>query len=743
MEETAKSLAAGDRVLNYEILDLAGLGGMGIVYKALDTKLQRLVALKFLPPHLTSSDHDRKRLLHEARSASTLDHPNIGVIHAIEETPDGQTFIVMAFYEGTTLAHRISSSTISMMDAVDIAKQIAEGLAEAHKHSVIHRDIKPSNIILTREGVVKIVDFGLALLLRDSATRSLGMAGTAVYMAPEQTQGSPADQRSDMWALGVVLAEMLLGHHPFLRESWWATINAILNDPPDPLDGIPQDLQAIVFRALAKDPGRRYPSCQPMLADLKRVNSLVQKVEAGPTDSTLSSPFVTPEDLKRYAHNASGSFKTYDDRRKAVRRRLLAGVSAIAVVAALWFSALGPRIGSRFLHPQSEKAAYEAYLSAMGKIQRYDKTGNLDLAISELRSAVARDKQFALGYAGLGEAFRLKYRLDHDKKWLDDSLANCKTALELDSRLSAVYVTLGRIHNDAGNHDLAMSEFQHALDLDPRNADALIGVAHAQESAGQVAEAEATYKKAVALRPDSWDGYNTLGGFYYRQHRVEDAIAQLQQAAKLTPDNTQVYNNLAAFYLVSARPQDLVSAEQALKKSIEISPSYPAFANLGLLYMQQQRYAESAEITRRAVELNDKDFLAWENLDWAYRWIGQNAKAQAARDKAFELLEQAAQSRPRDAQVQSHLAFQYGMRGLRQQAITRVQAALALASDDPDVLVNVSNTYQVLGDHRQAMHYAQLSLQNGYTLADLRRDPDMQSVLSDPELQSQIAVKSH
>jgi len=742
MEETAKSLTAGDRVLNYQILGLAGQGGMGLVYKALDTKLERPVALKFLPPHLTFSDHDRKRLLHEARSASTLDHPNIGVIHAIEETSDGQTFIVMAFYEGITLANRISSAPISTMNAVDIAGQIAEGLAEAHKHNVIHRDIKPSNIILTGEGVAKIVDFGLALVLRDlSSTRSLSTAGTAVYMAPEQAQSSPADQRSDMWALGVVLAEMLLGHHPFLRESWGATIRAILNDAPDPLDRLPQDLQAIVLKALAKDPSRRYQRCEPMLADLERVGSQLQGVAAGPTESTLISPFVTPKDLKRYAHNASGSFKTYDDRRK-VRRRLLAGVSALAVLAGLWFSLLWPRIVSGFLDHQHEKAAYEAYLSAMGRIQRYDKSGNLDLAISELRSAVGRDKQFALGYAGLGEAFRLRYQLDHDKKWLADSLANCRTALELDSRLSAVYVTLGRIHNDAGNHDLAMSEFQHALDLDPRNADALIGVAHAQESAGQIAEAEATYKKAVALRPDSWDGYNTLGGFYYRQHRLEDAIAQLQQAVKLTPDNTQAYNNLAGFYLVSARPQDLASAEQALKKSIAISPSYPAFGNLGLLYMQEQRYAESAEMTRKAVELNDRDFLAWENLDWAYQWIGQDAKAHVARNKAFELLQQAAQSRPRDAQVQSHLAFQFGTRGLRQEAMTRVQAALALVSDDPDVLVNVSSTYEVLGDHRQAVHYAQLSLQNGYTLAYLRRDPNMRSVLSDPEFQSQIAVKS-
>src|SRR5271166_3473693 len=149
MEETVRALSAGDRVCNYEILGLAGVGGMGFVYKARDTKLERIVALKFLPPHLTFSERDRKRLLQEAKAASALDHPNIGVIHGIEETPEGQTFIVMAFYEGTTLAQRIRKGPISIAETVQICHQIALGLSEAHKHNIIHRDIKPSNIILT------------------------------------------------------------------------------------------------------------------------------------------------------------------------------------------------------------------------------------------------------------------------------------------------------------------------------------------------------------------------------------------------------------------------------------------------------------------------------------------------------------------------------------------------------------------------------------------------------------------
>jgi serine/threonine protein kinase/Tfp pilus assembly protein PilF len=744
MEDTARTFATGDRIVNYEILGLAGIGGMGVVYKALDTKLDRVVALKFLPPHLTFSPKDRKRLLQEAKSASALDHPNIGVIHSIEDTSDGHAFIVMAFYEGTNLAQRIASGPLSLLEAVDTGCQAARGLAEAHRLNIIHRDIKPSNILLTRQGTVKIVDFGLALVLTDlNATRSLDFHGTAVYMAPEQIQRVPADHRSDVWALGVVLAEMLVGQHPFLRESWTATINAILNDPPARLDLVPQDLQAIVFRALAKEPDKRYQACDQFLAKLEHFRTRLQVASGGPNDVTVTTPSVSPRDFQRYAHDASDPFRTPSNRHRNIRTPLLLAVSLLALFAALWFTPVRPWVLNHIFKLGTQSASYETYLSAVNSVRRYDKPGSLDRAISELRSAIARDPKFALNYAELGEAYRLKYQQDHDSNWLGQALANCKTALSLDGSLSAVYATLGRIHNDSGNHDLASTEFRHALDLDPLNADALIGIAYAQEATGQIAEAEATYKKAVALRPDYWDSYNTLGLFYHRQHRLEEAATQLKEAVKLTPDNSLAYDNLAAVYLSGGSPQDLVAAEQALRKSVDISPTYAAYANLGYLYLQQDRYADAAESTRKALQLNDKNFMVWENLDWAYRWLHQDDNARAAREKALQLLEQAVQSRPRDAQVQAHLALQYGTKGMRSQALTRIQAALALAPNDPDVLANVSDAYGALGDHKEAMKYAQLSLQNGYTVANLRRDPDMQAVLADPQFQAPTPPKSH
>jgi serine/threonine-protein kinase len=735
MEETVRAFGVGDRVANYEIQDLSGAGAMGVVYRALDLRLECQVALKFLPHHLRFSEQDRKRLLHEARSAFSLDHPNIGVIHGIEETQDGQTFIVMTFYDGGTLSNRIISGPISLQDTVGFAAQIAQGMAEAHKHNIVHRDIKPSNIMLTKQQVVKIVDFGLALVLTDLSTRSLTMRGTAVYMAPEQINRRPADKRSDTWAVGVVLAEMLLGHHPFLRESWGATIYAILNDPPDSLDRGPADLQAIVFRALAKDPDKRYQDCGEMLPDLERISRRLQVTTGDPYDATLPVDQIPRKELERYAKAASGPYG-YDTQRVARKRRritLLIGALLLALIAPLGVPSVRQSIKRYFQKIHEQKAAYESYLMAAELVKRYDKPGNLDKAISELKSAVAHDPGFALGYAEIGEAYRLKYQQDRNAKWLDDAIYNCKIALSLDNGLSAVYATLGRIHNDAGNHDLAQTEFRRALELDPQNADALNGVAHIEEAAGQVKEAESTYRQAASLRADFWDSYNTLGTFYLRQHRLDDAITQLKKATGLTPDNSLAWANLGGAYLAYGRPQDRASAEQALQQSIAINPTYSAYANLGYLYLQQQRFAEAAETTRKALDINDQNFVVWENLERAYRRSGQPENAAAARQKARTLLEQAVRSSPRDAKVHAHLALLFARDGMQGPSDMHAQSAVTLAPGDPEVLLTAADSYAVLGNLTMAKKYIRQSLQHGYTIDDLVLDEDLKAVLKDPE----------
>jgi TolB-like protein len=260
----------------YEVQSVAGRGGMGVVYKAQDTKLKRTVALKFLPHEWTADAAARERFIHEAQAASALDHPNICTIYEIEETDDGRMYISMAFYEGESLRDRIKSGPLKTEEAVDIAIQVGQGMAEAHQKGIVHRDIKPANILMTKDGAAKIVDFGLAKLAgRVQLTREGTTLGTVAYMSPEQARGDAVDERTDIWSLGVVLYEMLSGKLPFKGEFEQTLIHSILKSDPEPITksrkDLPPGLENIIAKALSKNPTARYRTMDELVEDLKAV----------------------------------------------------------------------------------------------------------------------------------------------------------------------------------------------------------------------------------------------------------------------------------------------------------------------------------------------------------------------------------------------------------------------------------------------------------------------------------------
>ncbi len=247
---------------------------MGVVYKAEDTRLHRTVALKFLPPGLTSDTEAKERFVQEAQAASSLDHQNICTVYDIGSTDDGRTFLVMACYDGEMLQEKIARGPLKVEEAVDIALQVARGLAKAHERGIVHRDIKPSNIIITTDGIAKIVDFGLAKLGdRSTLTRAGTTLGTLSYMSPEQLRGQQVDRRSDIWALGVVFYEMLSGRRPFQGEYDAATLFAILQVEPEPVSNlrpeVPGGVSDVITRALAKDATARYQRLEELIADLR------------------------------------------------------------------------------------------------------------------------------------------------------------------------------------------------------------------------------------------------------------------------------------------------------------------------------------------------------------------------------------------------------------------------------------------------------------------------------------------
>ncbi|MFC1543786.1 serine/threonine protein kinase [Gemmatimonadota bacterium] len=266
----------GQTVGRYLIEEEIGKGGMGVVYRAEDTRLKRTVALKFLPPDLTRADESRDRFIHEAQAASAMDHPNICTVYEIDETEDGQTYIAMAYYEGETLRERIARRPLKVEDAIDISSQMAKGLARAHEQGIVHRDVKPANIFITTEREVKILDFGLAKLAGQTRLTTTGTTlGTVSYMPPEQARGEVADHRSDIWAVGVVMYEMLTGQLPFKGEHEQAVIYSILNEEPEPItalrSGIPLDLEWVVQKALRKNKAERYQHVDEVPVDLAGV----------------------------------------------------------------------------------------------------------------------------------------------------------------------------------------------------------------------------------------------------------------------------------------------------------------------------------------------------------------------------------------------------------------------------------------------------------------------------------------
>lgn len=883
MTESSTAIPSGERIGDFQIVGKLGAGGMGVVYKAIDLRLERTVALKFLPADVSVEEAEKGALAREARAASALDHANIGVIHGLEEAPDGRLFIVMGYYEGETLAQKIRRGPIPLQESLDIACQIARGLSEAHARHVVHRDIKPSNIIITERGLAKIVDFGLARVISSaSASQSIRTSGTAAYMSPEQAMGKPLDHRTDVWSLGVVLVEMVTGCRPFGGEGLTGMMWQILNKPPTSMDNLPPDVKPIVYRALAKDPSQRYPNCEQMLNDLEHVRRELPADARTERDLDLTASLRSAGFAEAVRNASQPSWAQSSSAREpkrihwwyvvaplvvlilvassllipSVRERAAGALSAggekhIAVLPfdnignnpaneplaeglmdslagklsdldvggkSLWvvptsevrsrkisdptaaLRELGATlavkgsiardgqdvhltvnlidtknlrlIGSATLEDRAgdlaslqdeavsrlaklmhinitadmlkntggtvTPSAYEGYLTALGLMQRYDKPGNLDQAITALQGAVKADPRFALGYAQLGEAYRLKYKVGPNPKWIEEALANCQKAVELDDRVPAVYVTLAKIHETTGKHDLGVQEFQRALQLNPRDSDALRGIAHAFESSGRIADAEAAFKNAAALRPDFWVGYDELGNFYDRRAKYPEAIAQYQKAIALTPDNAQVYNNLGMMYLDRGSPTDATDAEQALKKSVALSPSYASYANLGSLYLTQKRYAEAAAMTEKALALNDTDFRVWANLVSAYNWLKDPAKADAAEERELKLVEDAVKLHPSDAEIQSQLGVLYSQEKLKDQALVRMQSALALGPDDPQVLADVAQAYEEMGNRHQALQYLKKSLDKGMTIDTLRANPDLQELLSDSSFRPRV-----
>ena len=324
----------GKTVSHYKIVDYLGGGGMGVVYKAEDIKLKRTVALKFLPLEFTRNPEAKARFMKEAQAASALDHPRIGTIYEVNETDDGHMYIAMAFYEGETLKDVHARGPIPLKRVIELVLQVANGLASAHEKEITHRDIKPANIMITEDGFVKIVDFGLAKLGDSTKITKSGMVmGTPSYMSPEQVKGTQVDHRSDIWSLGIIFYELLTRQLPFPSENEMSLLYNIVNEEPAPVSQfnpeVPSQIEKIIHRSIVKNTSERYASINEFIEDLKQA----QAGGRGLTNADKSARIpLDPDQMETMVKPATGSKKPVRKPKAGKGRRVMVAFFFLALL---------------------------------------------------------------------------------------------------------------------------------------------------------------------------------------------------------------------------------------------------------------------------------------------------------------------------------------------------------------------------------------------------------------------------
>ncbi len=705
----------GRRVGPYVLGRQIGRGSMGVVYQANDTRLDRMVALKVLPAGV-QGDADKVRFLREARAASAIDHPNICTVHDVGETQEGRLFLVMAFYGGETLASRLARGPLAITEAIDLATQVARGLACAHDGGVVHRDIKPANIMITAAGVAKILDFGIARVIGALGLTSTGVAiGTPAYMAPEQARGEPVDARADIWALGVMLYEMLAGRRPFRADNVIGMSHAIVETEPEPIEGlrrdVPKRVARVVHRALAKSVDARYPNMRGLLVDLEAMPSAVD------SDAKHQGPW---QRWKVWA---------------AVIPLLVLGVWG----AANWVG-VGQTDGARNGLEVGPEPTTPLDFERIGEaaLARYWRPGQVDRAVDSYQRAVALDQNRAPAYAGLGRALWRRYRADRDRAWLEQAEANARRAVELDEHLTDAQVTLGLILLAQGHRGSAQTLFEGVLRRDPANVDAYRGLGGVWQRAGDTARAEIAFKDAVSLRPADFELHAILGGYYFRLGRYQEAEASFVRSRELDLEDPSGYKNVAAALHMQGR---FAEAARQLQEALALRPEEDVYGNLGTVYYFQGLFAEAASAFEKAMDMGANDYRTWGNLGDAYRWLpGRRADAVDAFDTALLGISSSLRTEPADAGLLALAAEYDAKRGEFDAARTKLDAFDKAEGIDASSLFNAVQATAVAGDIDRALGYLRGALDAGFSRIEIRGEPDLAELRKDPRFHREMAA---
>jgi serine/threonine protein kinase/Tfp pilus assembly protein PilF len=708
----------GKTISHYEILEKLGEGGMGVVYKAEDTKLRRTVALKFLSPQSLRTEDEKTRFLHEAQAAAALSHTNICTIFEIDEVQE-QAFIVMECIDGQSLKNRIESAPLRLDEAIGIAIQVVEGLQKAHEKGIVHRDVKSANIMVTSDGQPKIMDFGLAKSAGSTKVTKMGTTvGTIAYMSPEQTRGDPLDHRTDVWSLGVVLYEMLTGRLPFRGDYEQAIIYSILNHQPEPITalrmGVPTELDRIVGKALSKIPGERYQSMKELEVDLR---ALRKRLETGDTKEgiTLEKPgrksiavlpfknMVSDPENEWFSDGITediitqlakiGELKVisrtsvmlYKDSRKNLRQigeelgvatvlegsvrragnriRVVSQLidartdehiwaetydsdmkdifdiqSSIALQIAVALKAeLSPKEKERIeKKPTENLTAYDYYLRGREYYYRYRKQDN-DGAIELFKRALELDPNYALAYAGLGDAYAQAVdKYGYAETWLDSAIEAGMKALSIDPNLAEAHKALGLAYSSRGFHQKALESNEKAVALDPNYVPAVANLGWIRCYRGELDAGLRWMKKALARNPRFATNYCAVAFVYMLLNDYEQAEHWFKRGLEIDPHSIFSLVVLCDLYLLRG---ELVRAEEQSRKSMSVQPDSPhVLARAGIVELLSGRLSEAREYLEKAMSTPRLVRPEWgPQLAYVCQKMGREEEARALFNQSLDL----------------------------------------------------------------------------------------------------------
>jgi serine/threonine protein kinase/Flp pilus assembly protein TadD len=699
----------GKDISHYRISEKLGEGGMGVVYKAEDTRLNRTVALKFLPPEFTRDSEANVRFVQEAQAASALDHPNICNIHEIDKSADGRMFICMAYYKGETLKTRIQRSPLNLEEAIGIAVQVAEGLQEAHEKGIVHRDIKSANIMLTTKGQVKIMDFGLAKLAGlTQVTKSGTTLGTIAYMSPEQAGGEAVDHRSDIWSLGVVLYEMVTGRRPFKGDYEQAVIYSILHREPQQMTelctGIPLELDRIVRKALAKSPDERYQHARDILVDLKSLGAQLE----------------------------SGSLKEH-----------VAAKKSIPSIAVLPFRDMSPQRDQEYFC----EGMAEELINALVKIERVSVAARTSAFQFKGKDQDIRKIGEQLGVSTVlegsvrkaGNRLRITAQLinvaDGYHLWSDKYDRDMEDIFSIQEEIAQHIVQALRVKlSDKEKHVLekAPTKDVQAYDLYLRGRKFFYqtrrrSIELAREMFLHAIEKDRGYSLAYAGIADCCSWFF----MYWDRDKVnlEQAIAAGEKALELDPELAEAH---AAYALAVSLSERHDEAETEFETAIRLNPKlFEAHYFYARSCFVQGKLQKAAQLFEQACLVNPEDYQAPLLLGNTYSGLKLVAQAKVAYGRGLEIAERHLELNPDDARAIYLGALGLVELGHQEKGLEWASRALSIDPEDPIILYNVACVYSLSGKVEEAINYFERALENGYAHRDwIENDVYLDSIRS-------------